>query len=196
MENYLIYIISLKSDIKRRDHMNDLMNKLRLDFKFYNAVESDDITDETISNLFSNVDYYQFNVNQRAVMATLLSHVNLIRIANQQNHNILILEDDIDLINEFDFNNVNFNDFDVFNIGSDGKKTIDCHSYFVSLEGTKKILNHFDGNKITQAFDWEMVKINNLNLKFVTDPFFKQLKNHFPSNLAPNGYENSKMSLG
>ena len=176
--------------------MSNLMNKLNLDFKFYDAVESDDLTDEIVSNLFSNVDYYQFNINQRAVMATLLSHVNLIRIANQQNLNILILEDDIDLINEFNFNNVNFDDFDVFNIGSDGKKTIDCHSYFVSLKGTEKILNHFDNNKITQAFDWEMVKIKNLDLKFVKDPFFKQLKNHFPSNLAPNGYENSKMSLG
>lgn len=196
MVNYLIYIISLKKDIKRRDHMSKLMNRLKLDFKFYDAVEPNDLTDEIITNLFSDVDYYQYNVNQVAVMSTLLSHLKLIEKSNQDKTNILILEDDVDLINEFNFDNIDFNHFDVFNIGSDGKKTIDCHSYFVSLEGTKKILNHFDKNKITQAFDWEMVKIKELNLKFIDNPIFKQLKNQFPSNLAPNGYENSKVSLG
>lgn len=188
MRDYVIYVISLKNDINRRTHIIDLMNKLNLPFSFYDAIESSDITDETINSLFTNVDYYRFNVNQRAVMATLLSHVNLIRIANQNKLNILILEDDVDLINDFNFNDVNFMNFDVFNIGSDGKNNIDCHSYFVSLEGTNKILNHFDNNKITQAFDWEMVKINGLNLKFANEPFFIQLKDKFKSNLAPNGY--------
>lgn len=193
--NYLIYVISLKSDIKRREHINDLMTRLGLDFQFYDAVESNDITDDIIDRLFTNVDYYQFDVIQRAVMATLLSHINLIRLANQNNSNILIFEDDVDLSNEFNFKNVNFDDFDVYNIGTDGKKSIDCHSYFVSLEGTKKILNHFDNNIITRAFDWEIIKVENLNLKFVDEPFFIQLKNRFPSNLAPNGYEDNIRKL-
>lgn len=188
MLNYLVYIISLKNDIKRREHMNDLMVNLGLEYQFFDAVESTDITDDIIGNLFTSVDYYEHNVNQLAVMATLLSHVSLIRKANQNNFNILILEDDVDLVKDFDFKNVNFSQFDVFNIGTNGKKTIDCHSYFVSLNGTKKILNHFDNNKITQAFDWEMVKIKDLNLKFVDQPFFIQLKDKFISNLAPNGY--------
>lgn len=196
MEKYLIYIISLKKDIERRNHMSELMGRLKLSFEFYDAVEPSDITDEIITNLFSNVDYYQYNINQVAVMSTLLSHLNIIRKSNQDGTNVLILEDDIDLVTEFNFGDVNFNHFDIFNIGTDGKKTIDCHSYFVSLEGTKKVLNHFDNNKITQAFDWEIVKVKNLNLRFINDPIFKQLKNQFPSNLAPNGYENSKMSLG
>lgn len=196
MEKYLIYIISLKKDIERRNHMSELMGRLKLSFEFYDAVEPSDITDEIITNLFSNVDYYQYNINQVAVMSTLLSHLNIIRKSNQDGTNVLILEDDIDLVTEFNFEDVNFNHFDIFNIGTDGKKTIDCHSYFVSLEGTKKVLNHFDNNKITQAFDWEIVKVENLNLKFTNDPIFKQLKNQFPSNLAPNGYENSKMFMG
>ena len=188
MLNYLVYIISLKNDIKRREHMNDLMVNLGLEYQFFDAVESTDITDDIIGNLFTSVDYYEHNVNQLAVMATLLSHVSLIRKANQNNFNILILQDDVDLVKDIDFKNVNFSQFDVFNIGTNGKKTIDCHSYFVSLNGTKKILNHFDNNKITQAFDWEMVKIKDLNLKFVDQPFFIQLKDKFISNLAPNGY--------
>ena len=196
MEKYLIYIISLKKDIERRNHMTELMGRLKLSFEFYDAVEPSDITDEIITNLFSNVDYYQYNINQVAVMSTLLSHLNIIRKSNQDGTNVLILEDDIDLVTEFNFGDVNFNYFDIFNIGTDGKKTIDCHSYFVSLEGTKKVLNHFDNNKITQAFDWEIVKVKNLNLNFINDPIFKQLKNQFPSNLAPNGYENSKMFMG
>jgi GR25 family glycosyltransferase involved in LPS biosynthesis len=196
MWDYLIYIISLKSDIERRAHMNDLMTKLELNYQFFDAIEASDISDDDITNKFSDVDYYQYNLNHRAVMATLLSHVEVIKIANRRNSNILIFEDDIGIKEYFDFNSVNFNDFDVLNIGSDGKKTIDCHSYFVSLNGTKKILNHFDSNKITQAFDWEMVKVNDLILKFVNKPFFTQLKDKFISNLAPNGYENNKMSLG
>ncbi len=196
MENYLIYIISLKNDIKRRDHMSKLMNRLKLDFQFYDAVEPNHITDNVIANLFSDVDYFQYNVNQLAVMATLLSHLNLIRESNKRNTNVLILEDDVDLVTDFNFNKIDFNEFDILNIGSDGKKTIDCHSYFVSLNGAKKIVNHFENNKITQAFDWEVAKIKDFNLKFINEPIFVQLKNQFPSNLAPNGYENSKMSLG
>ena len=50
--------------------------------------------------------------------------------------------------------------------------------------------------KTHKPFDWEMVKVNDLILKFVNKPFFTQLKDKFISNLAPNGYENNKMSLG
>ena len=109
---------------------------------------------------------------------------------------MLIFEDDVDIVNSFDFNNVNFKDFDLYNIGSNKNNSIDCHSYFLSYEGANKIVNHIDDTKITQAFDWEMVKVKDIKYDFIETPIFVQLKDKFKSNLAPNGYENNKMSLG
>jgi hypothetical protein len=99
------------------------------------------------------------------------------------------LEDDVEIVNDFDFVNVDFKNFDIYNIGSDNIVSIDCHSYFVSVEGAEKIINHFKTVKITQAFDWEMVKIKNLRHNFIKNPIFIQEKNKFKSIIAPNGYE-------
>jgi GR25 family glycosyltransferase involved in LPS biosynthesis len=188
---YKVKIISLKESVERREHMDEVLSKLNLTYSFFDAIHYRDITDEIEQELFSMVDYYQYNINQRAVMATFISHIELIKECYETKTNIFILEDDVEIVNDFDFINVDFKNFDVYNIGSDKVSSIDCHSYFVSVEGAEKILNHFKTTKITQAFDWEMVKIKNLRHYFTPNPIFIQEKNKFKSILAPNGYENN-----
>ena len=80
------------------------------------------------------------------------------------------------MINSFDFSNVNFNEFDMYNIGSDKVNSVDCHSYFVSYEGAGKIVNHIDNTRITQAFDWEMVTnlYNEVKLRYKNDEIVTQ----------------------
>lgn len=188
LQKFFVYIISLKGDSERRNHMINLMERLGLDYNFFDAVESSDITEDDENGFFKSVDYHNYNVNVKSVMATFKSHIELIRKSAESNINILILEDDADMVKEFDFDSVDFKSFDVYNIGADRIKSIDCHSYFVSAQGAKKVIDHIDSTTITQAFDWEMIKIPNIIHIFEPDPFFVQRKDLFISYNAPNGY--------
>jgi len=178
----------LKEDIERRNHMRSLMEKLGLEYDFFDAIESSDITKDDEEGFFKNVDYYNYNVNAKAVMATFKSHLKLIRKSAEEKINVLIFEDDADAVRSFDFNSVDFKSFDVYNIGTDKIRSIDCHSYFVSAEGSQKIMDHMYSVSITQAFDWEMIKIPNTIHTFESDPVFIQRKDLFISHNAPNGY--------
>jgi GR25 family glycosyltransferase involved in LPS biosynthesis len=169
--------------------MKFLMEKLGFSYDFFDAIESSDITKEDEDGFFSYVDYYKYDVNQKAIMATFKSHLALIKKSAEEDINMLILEDDADIKREdFDFGSVDFKSFDVYNIGTDKIRSIDCHSYFVSSEGSKKIIDHMYSTKITQAFDWEMIKIPNTIHFFENDPVFIQRKDLFISHNAPNGY--------
>lgn len=188
LQKFFVYIISLKRDAERRNHMISLMDRLGFNYNFFDAVDSSDITEKDETGFFKSVDYYNYNVNVKSVMATFKSHIELIRKSAENNINMLILEDDADTARWFDFNSVDFKSFDVYNIGADKIKSIDCHSYFVSAEGAKKIINHINSTTITQAFDWEMIKIPNIIHIFEPDPVFVQRKDLFISYNAPNGY--------
>jgi GR25 family glycosyltransferase involved in LPS biosynthesis len=188
---YTTRVISLKTCVDRRKHIIDLFSKLGLTFTFFDAIDYKNITEEIENTFFSNVDYYDYNINQKAVMATFLSHLELIKECYETKTNMFILEDDAQLVKSFDFININFNNFDVYNIGSNKKSSIDCHAYFVSVDGAEKIINHFKTAVITQAFDWEMVKIKNLKHNFIDEPVFIQEKNKFKSIIAPYGYKNN-----
>jgi hypothetical protein len=120
-------------------------------------------------------------------MATFLSHIELLKISYLNKKNLLIIEDDIDLSNNstIDYKNVNFKEFDVFNLGT----LVSCYSYFVSWEGAGKILNLLDKKVITQAYDWELYKLmDEITIKYIETPEWEQV-DLFKSNIAPNGYE-------
>jgi GR25 family glycosyltransferase involved in LPS biosynthesis len=163
--------------------MNSIRYKIGLDFEFFNAIEADNISDSIQKRYFSKTDFHLWNINQTAVMATFMSHISLLRYSMGTKTNLLILEDDIDIVGSYNWDDINFSEFDLYNIGSD----LSCYSYFVSYEGAKKILNYFDTIDITQAYDWELKKINHLNVKLIETPLFIQT-NTFVSNIAPNGY--------
>ena len=189
MQNFSVYIISLKEDKERRDHMKSLMNRLGWSYDFFDAIESSDITEKDESVFFKNVDYYKYEVNAKSIMATFKSHLALIEKSAEENINMLILEDDADIERpDFKFDSIDFKSFDVYNIGTDKIKSIDCHSYFISAEGSKKVIDHMYSTQITQAFDWEMIKIPTTVHLFENDPVFIQRKDLFISHNAPNGY--------
>ena len=169
--------------------MKDLMNRLGWSYDFFDAIESSDITPEDEFGFFNDVDYHQYNVNVKSVMATFKSHLALIEKSAEENINMLILEDDADLErSNFSFDSVDFKSFDVYNIGTDKIRSIDCHSYFISADGSKKVMDHMNSATITQAFDWEMIKIPTIVHLFENDPVFIQRKDLFVSYNAPDGY--------
>lgn len=185
--NYEVCILSLSKDIERRNHMDKVMLKLNLPYIFFDALTPEDVDDAIIDKMFKNVDYYNWNINQLAVMATFLSHIELLKISYNNKKNLLIIEDDIDLSDNsiVNYKNINFEEFDVFNLGT----LVSCYSYFVSWEGAGKILNLLDKRIITQAYDWELYKLmDEITIKYATIPEWEQV-NSFKSNIAPNGYE-------
>ena len=181
---FATYVISLKKDTKRRDWMESIKNKIELDFKFFDAIEPNSITNEIIEKYFSKTDFHLWDVNEKAVMATFMSHIELLQYSANTHTNLLILEDDIDITKKYNWQDINFEEFDLYNIG----KLASCHSYFVSYKGARKMLEHFDKIEITQAYDWELYKIKHLNIKLIEEPLFIQT-NEFISNIAPNGYK-------
>jgi hypothetical protein len=169
--------------------MKSLMNRLGFSYDFFDAIEPSDITVEDESGFFKDVDYHKYNVNVKSVMATFKSHLALIKKSAEENINMLILEDDADLErSDFQFDTLDFNSFDVYNIGTDKIRSIDCHSYFMSPIGSKKVIEHMNSTRITQAFDWEMIKIPTTVHLFEDRPVFIQRKDLFTSYNAPNGY--------
>ena len=169
--------------------MKSLMNRLGWSYDFFDAIESSDITEKDESVFFKNVDYYKYEVNAKSIMATFKSHLALIEKSAEENINMLILEDDADIERpDFKFDLIDFKSFDFYNIGTDKIKSIDCHSYFISAEGSKKVIDHMYSTQITQAFDWEMIKIPTTVHLFENDPVFIQRKDLFISHNAPNGY--------
>ena len=169
--------------------MKSLMNRLGFSYDFFDAIEPSDITVEDESKFFKDVDYHKYNVNVKSVMATFKSHLALIKKSAEENINMLILEDDADLErSDFQFDTLDFNSFDVYNIGTDKIRSIDCHSYFMSPNGSKKVIEHMHSTRITQAFDWEMIKIPTTVHLFEDRPVFIQRKDLFISYNAPNGY--------
>ena len=169
--------------------MKSLMNRLGWSYDFFDAIESSDITEKDESVFFKNVDYYKYEVNAKSIMATFKSHLALIEKSAEENINMLILEDDADIERpDFKFDSIDFKSFDVYNIGTDKIRSIDCHSYFISAEGSKKVIDHMYSTQITQAFDWEMIKIPTTVHLFENNPVFVQRKDLFISHNAPNGY--------
>jgi GR25 family glycosyltransferase involved in LPS biosynthesis len=178
------YIISLQKDKERRNWMESIKDKIGLDFKFFDAIETNYISEQIIERYFSKTDFNLWDVNEKAVMATFMSHIELLKYSMNTKTNLLILEDDIDIVKRYNWKDVNFEEFDLYNVG----KLASCHSYFVSYQGASKILEHFDNIIITQAYDWELYKIKHINTKLIREPLFIQT-NEFVSNTAPNGYK-------
>lgn len=181
--------MSLTKDVERRNHMLSIKDKIGLDFQFYDAKEPKDVTSEIENRYFKNVDFKDWEIDSRAAMATFLSHMELLKICRDTNNNILVIEDDVDINKGFDFDNIDFNEFDLYNIGT----KFGCYAYFVTPFGARMLLNHFDYINITQAYDWELSKIKNLRFKFVETPVFFQIENKFKSNISPNGYKKRKI---
>lgn len=185
---YKTLVLSLKTDTHRREHITKVLDELNLPFEFFDALTPDDITDDLRDNLFKNIDIYDWDINHDAVLATFMSQLAIIKHSADTKTNILLLEDDLMYINEFNFDSVDFSDFDLWNLS----EMMSCCAYFINHNFAEKLHNHIISSNITQAFDWELFKLRDtFNFKGVRHPIFIQT-NKFVSNLAPNGYKTNK----
>ena len=91
----------------------------------------------------------------------------------------------MDYVLPLNFDGINFGEFELYNVGLE----FSCYSYFVSINGAKKILSELNSKNITQAYDWELSKLKTINKVNSKHPHFVQIENRFKSNIAPNGYK-------
>lgn len=180
------WCLSLESNTDRREWMLSIKDKIGLDFEFWNATMADEITDLHKEMYFQNVNFYEWDIIAEAAMATFLSHRNILKWVVFNNTPAIIIEDDIDIVRPFDWDTLNFNSFDVYKLGIQG---INCYSYAVSVEGADKLLRYFNNNVITEAYDLELHKIQNIRMRYLLKEVFVQIPNRFKSNIAPNGYK-------
>jgi hypothetical protein len=185
-QTYKVWCLSLKSNKDRREWMISIKDKIGLDFEFWDASTPEEITDEVRERYFKYVDFYEWDVIVDAVMATFISHMNILKWSVDNKTNIILIEDDLDYVNHFDCDNIDWSTFDVFKLGELG---MNCYSYAVSWEGAEKLLLHYNSIRITQAYDVELHKITHLKYLYLPTPMFIQVQNKFISNLAPNGYK-------
>lgn len=183
------WCLSLESNIDRREWMLSIKDKIGLDFEFWNATSANEITDLHKEMYFKNVNFYEWDIIAEAAMATFLSHRNILKWVVFNNTPVIIIEDDIDIVRPFDWDTFNFNSFDVYKLGIQG---INCYAYAVSVEGAAKLLKHFNSIDITEAYDLELHKIQNIRMKYLLKEVFVQIPNRFTSNIAPNGYKKLK----
>jgi hypothetical protein len=169
--------------------MLSIKDKIGLDFEFWDAVTSSEITEQDKNQYFKHVNFYEWDIIPEAAMATFMSHMNLLIWSVDNKTNLILIEDDIDHVNYFDWDSLDWTTFDVYKLGIQG---INCYAYAVSHEGADKLLKHFNAVNITEAYDIELHKIKHLKIKYIIKPIFIQLQNKFASNIAPNGYKKKK----
>ena len=186
------YCISLKSDENRRVWMKSLKDRIGLEFQFFDAIEPSDVTVELEKRHFVDSYLREWDFSQKATMATFLSHLTLIKLSAESKSDILIIEDDIDIVSNFDWTKVNFKEFDLYNLGVEGS----CYSYFVSYQGAAKLFDYFNSRKIKFPYDYELSIVNGkkIRIRSSEESIFRQLDT-FKSNIAPNGYILKKNKL-
>lgn len=180
---YKTLVLSLKSDIERKQHITSVLSDLNMEFEFFTATTPEDLDYFTESIYFSELDYNP-KVNRKAVMATFKSHLNLLRTIFNSKQNTLVLEDDLIPVREYNFKNIDFNSFGALQLMS----KVSCCSQFYNWKTAGELFWYFTSNKPTQAFDWELYKNRDkFNIQTVNKPIFAQ-SSEFKSNIAPDGY--------
>lgn len=181
--NFETYCISLVKCLDRRTHMLSIKERLGLDFKFFDAVTPEEVSDDLKKKYFTDDFLNQWDINQKAMMACQLSHMKLLE--SKRNTNLLIIEDDVDIVKPFNWDLINFEEFDILLAGPIGS----AHSYFISKNGIDKLLNHFNNSLSSDAYDYELHKLFKLKFKIKTigTPIFCN-NNDLKSNIASKGY--------
>ena len=188
-QSYKVWCLSLKSNTDRREWMLSIKDKIGLDFEFWDAITPEEITAEVKERYFKYVNFYEWDVIVDAVMATFISHMNILKWSADNQTNVILIEDDLDYINNYDWGNIEWDTFDILKLGELG---MNCYCYAVNWQGAAKLLLHLNSIQITEAYDLELHKIKHLKFKYLPIPTFIQTQNKFVSNLAPNGYKRIK----
>tara|TARA_B100000683_G_scaffold270151_1_gene308518 strand:+ start:563 stop:1120 length:558 start_codon:yes stop_codon:yes gene_type:complete len=185
LNTYKVLVLSLKKDIERREHITSVLDKLGLKFEFFDATSPEDLKGDyyTRKVVFADLDNNP-KVNREAVIATFVSHLQLLKTVFNSKQNTLVLEDDLIPVRDFNFDDVDFTSFDVMQLMSE----VSCCCQFYNWKSAGDLISYFSFNRPTQAFDWELHKLRSkFNIVTIDKPVFKQ-SSEFISNLAPNGY--------
>ena len=183
---YKSWCLSLKSNKDRREWMLSIKDRIGLDFEFWDATIPEEITNDIKEKYFKYVNFYEWDIIVDAVMATFISHMNVLKWSVENKTNVILIEDDLDYVNKFDWDNIQWDTFDIFKLGELG---MNCYSYAVSWVGAERLLLHYNSINIIEAYDVELHKIKHLKFKYNPKPIFIQTHNKFTSNIAPNGYK-------
>ena len=188
--SYKAWCLSLKSNLDRREWMTSIKDKMGLNFEFWDATTPEEITDEIKERYFKYTNFHEWTVIVDAVMATFISHIKILQWSVDNQTNVILIEDDLDYINSFDWNTINWDEFDILKLGELG---MNCYSYAINWVGAEKLLLHFNSIQINEAYDLELSRaklyIKDIKFKYLTKPTFLQVQDKFKSNLAPNGYK-------
>jgi len=185
---YKAWCLSLVTNTDRRDWMLSIKDKMGLDFEFWDATTPDEITDALKEKYFKYVNFYEWDVIVDAVMATFISHMNILKWAVDNQTNVILIEDDLEYITPYDWNTINWDEFDIFKLGEVG---MNCYSYAVTWQGAQKLLLHYNSIDIMEAYDLELSRaklyIKDIKFKYLPKPIFLQVQNKFISNLIRSG---------
>lgn len=183
MSTYNVVVLSLLTDTHRRKKTNAILYNLGLGFKYFDAITPDNLSYYDKDIYFKDLDNHP-KVNREAVMATFLSHLNILKNIFNSKTNTLLLEDDLIPARDFDFNNIDFDTFGVKQLMSE----VSCCCQFYNWKEAGEIFWYLKSIYPTQAFDWELHKLRDkFNITTVDDPVFRQ-SSEFVSNIAPHGY--------
>jgi len=183
LSTYNTIVLSLKKDTERRKSVGAILYHLGLGFKYFDAITPEELSYYDKDIYFKDLDYNP-KVNREAVMATFLSHLNILKTIFNSKTNTLLLEDDLIPVRDYDFEKVDFDSFGVKQLMSE----VSCCCQFYNWKEAGEIFWHLSSIYPTQAFDWELHKLRDkFNIVTVDEPVFKQ-STKFISNIAPNGY--------
>lgn len=210
-----VFVISLLSSQKRREHALREMKKYSVKFKFFDAIKVNDISD--VKNYDSVYREKFFGRHLRnGEIGCYLSHFTLWQKAVELNETICILEDDISICGE-SFNEILdafslFQDFDIIKLGGIFPRKF---FFYKEISGIKLVKYWFDnmgtqGYIITPYAAQRLIKnsakiltpvddfiasyaLNKLNILAIEPPILKHLD--ASSDIGGRAGEKKKMSI-
>ena len=98
-----IFVISLKNAIERRKSISNQMQKLGIDFEFFDAVDGRELTQGYVDSVFDKeTAEIQWKPMNRGEIGCSLSHMSIYeKMINENIQNAIVLEDDAVLNDDF-----------------------------------------------------------------------------------------------
>lgn len=103
LDSIKVFVVNLKKDIEKKDHMLKLCKKFSLDCHFIDAVDGKLLSEEEISKNYDNEKAIKYSRREmsRGEIGCLLSHKHIYqKMINENIEQALILEDDIEFCND------------------------------------------------------------------------------------------------
>jgi len=99
LKNLPVFIVNLKKDIEKKEHMQKLCEKHSLNYRFFDAIYGKHLSNEEINQVYAQKEAVQYSGKGLSLgeIGCALSHKNIYRtIIDEKLEQALILEDDIE----------------------------------------------------------------------------------------------------